>query len=1339
VNPPEVTKKLLTHYLRRLTNLSGNNRSLFLGRLSSEQFLDLHEVSQLNREKSFSIVESIIAGKKKIICPVVDARMEESNEVSKKLKKLQRLEHFLFEERGSKDLHLGWPFVRGKLSDGTCVQCPLLFFPVELEQENQHWVIRPRPEADITFNKTFLLAYAFYNKVKVDEALLDENFEETDRDSTVFRTAIYQLLNKGALGIHFNPDNYRDELTSFTAFTKNKFEEQHKNGELKLFPEAVLGIFPQAGSYLVPDYVDLIENKRIIDLEDFFQSRHAAEETGSTNFITQVKEEKVYSSFPMDIWQENALKAVKLGNSIVVQGPPGTGKSQLICNLISDGISHRKRIMVVCQKRAALDVVYARLTEKKLSSFVGLVHDFKNDRNAIYKKIALQIEHVDDNKAKNNSLDTIQLERTFYQASRRIDQVTDELEEFKHALFDESEAGTSIKELYLRSSPDAPSVNLKQEYQYLRAEAVPLFLTKLKFYTFYAERFEQETWYPWRERKSFSSYQARDLKTLLGHLKEIPRYFEGILSQLHELSAADLTFEECETLVNRKKEAEELIELLGTEQRFKTFQTIVLEPEEETSSLWLANIERVIGDCYQGEGPEISVAPHHLGQLMKALQRSLKARRNLIGLVAWELFSRDKIFITRVLLANGLKSNKAGLLALERKLDNRLNLEHNFSKLRTKKWLTTIPEGYNLVAIQHWTQDFQRAIRAKEIYHSIRGLKNMADPSRLRWQEFHSRMGILFKLFEEIPLRKAIWLNYFTPTQLTLLTQPNPPLEELEATLKNDFDALVEFDRQNESLTPDEKSIIKRLFQSAGTWDYPQLERLFLNSWCLAWIDHTETKHPVLSIVSSGKLHLLEIELREQIALKQQISNEILLLRAHEAVTDNLEFNRLNNLVTYRDLYHQVTKKKKIWPLRKVVSEFEDELFRVVPCWLVSPESVSTIFPMKEMFDLVIFDEASQCFAERGIPAMYRAKQVVVAGDDQQLRPSDLYQARWQEEEPDHPDLEMDSLLELCTRYLLSVDLRSHYRSQSLALIDFSNQHFYQGRLQLLPDRNAANRAEPPIEYIKLSGTWAGNTNLAEAEKIVELVMGLIRDHPRKSVGIVTFNASQQSLILDLLEEKSAALGRILPESLFIKNIENVQGDEKDIIIFSIAYAPDKQGKLSVQFGSLNQQGGENRLNVAITRAREKIIVVTSILPDELHVEDTAHPGPKLLKAYLQYARAVSLKNFKPFVASETMHSLQWYLKRKIKELGQSKFTAATIEVDHFPFADVTVLQNDEYAGIILTDDENYFKSLSAKERHATLPELLEQKNWKYLSQYSRHYWQDAEKFINEVGKFVTP
>src|SRR6478736_4951673 len=180
VTEAERTKKLLTTYLRRLTNLSGNNRSLFLPRLS-EQVIDLHSLSQLNREKSFGIIDALIAGKKKILCAILDSRMEAVNEASRKLKKLQRIDHFLFEERGSKDLHVGWPFVRGKFSDGTLVRCPLLFFPVELTIENNHWSLEFRSAGELVFNKSFLLAYSFYNKTKADESLLNETFDEVNR------------------------------------------------------------------------------------------------------------------------------------------------------------------------------------------------------------------------------------------------------------------------------------------------------------------------------------------------------------------------------------------------------------------------------------------------------------------------------------------------------------------------------------------------------------------------------------------------------------------------------------------------------------------------------------------------------------------------------------------------------------------------------------------------------------------------------------------------------------------------------------------------------------------------------------------------------------------------------------------------------------------------------------------------------------------------------------------------------------------------------------------------------------------------------------------------------
>jgi len=1333
VGQTDQTKKLLTTYLRRLTNLSGNNRSLFLPKLTTDNFIDVQELSHLNGEQAFSIIQALLNEKQKAICPIIDARLEAANEVSKKLKKLQRIDQFIFEERGSKDLHVGWPIVQGKFNDGTLVRCPLLFFPVSLTVTNNQWILEPREEAGITFNKSFLLAYAFYNNVKPDELLLEETFEDIDRESTAFKTGLYQLLQKSQVEIHFNPDNYRDELTTYVNIKKEEFAEGLKNGELKLFPKAVLGIFPQAGSYLVPDYLHLLEEQSIHDLEEFFEARSLHQDKPeTTNFLQHIKEEKVYSVLPQDVWQENAFKAVKLGHSLVVQGPPGTGKSQLICNLIGDAMASGKRVLVVCQKRAALDVVYARMRTHQLSDYLALVHDFKNDRRGIYEKIARQIERVDEYKSKNLSLDSIQLERKFLQLSHRIDHITEELEAFKKALFDESECGTTIKQLYLQSDPSKDVINLRQEFQHFRFDVLPEFLRKLNSFIHYAQNFNR-TDYPWKHRKSFSSFSAQDHQEIKKAIQEITNFFTSISDELIKHFGARLDFEQYEALTEMEPQMKEIKTLLDHEDSYFYFQNMVQEQDEETSSLWLSNVEKNLMNCFNEDGPESHIPAFQLGNLQKALYRSMKARKSLIGLVRWELFSKDKFLIKRTLVANNLESNKLGFKTLERKLDNRLNLEHNLSKLKAKPWLRNVPESMKQKEFIQWFADQHFALEAKLNFSTIRGIKNIIDPTSLSLTEFVRKIDTLFNLLTPLRSLKIQWMHYLTAAQINSITQQPGFSQRLSESLKEDFDALCEFDRLQESITPDERGILNKLYEQENSWDQYTLRNLFVNSLSVAWIDHLESKRPELRMVSSGKIGLLENELRDLLNEKHGISEEIIIMRAREKVIDDLKFNRLNNRVTYRDLLHQVSKKKKIWPLRKLIGEFEEEVFKVIPCWLASPESVSAIFPMTELFDLVIFDEASQCFAERGIPALYRGKQAVVAGDEMQLKPGDLYQARWQEEGETHPDEEIDSLLELSSRYLLAIQLQGHYRSKSLDLIDFSNRYFYGGNLQLLPDMQAINSPDSSLVYEKIDGQWENNTNQQEAEHITRLVTDLINKNPEKEVGIVTFNAPQQSLILDLLESEL----KVIPETLFVKNIENVQGDERDIIIFSVGYAPDKKGNIHAQFGSLNIAGGENRLNVAVSRAREKVIVVASFWPDQLHVDETLNRGPKLLKEYLQFVLNASKGNFEPYSLPEKERKGTTNLKEEIKKWTVKKWPEYTLEENKLPFYDLTVQKEKRMLGALLTDDNFYYQSLSAKADHALTPHLLELKRWPFLRLYSRNYWQDRDKFFNEVGKFL--
>jgi superfamily I DNA and/or RNA helicase len=506
----------------------------------------------------------------------------------------------------------------------------------------------------------------------------------------------------------------------------------------------------------------------------------------------------------------------------------------------------------------------------------------------------------------------------------------------------------------------------------------------------------------------------------------------------------------------------------------------------------------------------------------------------------------------------------------------------------------------------------------------------------------------------------------------------------------------------------------------------------FINSLKLAWIEHVEDKYPILRSVSSLKMNQLENDLQDSVQKKQTLSQEILLLKLRELTYQNLEKNRLQNTITYRDLKHQVGKKRKLWSVRKLITEYSEETFKLVPCWLASPETVSAIFPLERNFDLVIFDEASQCFAEQGIPALYRGKQVVIAGDSKQLQPNDLYRVRFENDADDNPELEVDSLLDLACQYLPQTQLRGHYRSKSLDLINFSNQHFYKNTLSLLPVFQEINLQKPAIQYLKVEGVWENSINQIEAERVIDLVRNIHQTSPEKSIGIVTFNFKQQGLIQDLLSPLTPDGGNLdtkltsksdeqVPLSgvrgLFVKNIENVQGDERDIIIFSIGYAPDAKGKMVMQFGSLNGQGGENRLNVAVTRAREKIYIISSILPNQLRVEDAQNEGPRLLKSYLEYALKVSEGNYKPQAHRSEKYRADWLLKEQILRDNEQY-------IKELPFADITVKNLKNYESLILTDDDLYYEHLSPKETFAYIPAGLRAKGWKFERIFSRNFWK---------------
>ena len=1330
--------KVLKSYLKRLINLSSNNRSLLLRRLTNNQFIDLHEFEFAINRPSFEIISSLIEQKSKVtLCDVADSRDENTNKLSIRLKKLLRIEEQLFEEHGSKDLYVGWPFVRGKLADGTPVRCPLLFFPVELDQVKNQWVLRQREGVNVTFNKVFLLAYGHYNQIKITDELLDRTFDDFDDDSMIFRTGLYQLLKESDIEVNFNQDNFIDKLEHFTSITKEEFDKQEKTGQLKLYPQAVLGIFPQSGSHLVPDYEKLIEYQTFKDLEEFFEERTFNQVEGDRyGFLSRVREDQTFTPFKLDAFQENALKAVKKGNSLVVQGPPGTGKSQLICNLISDYIAREKTVLLVCQKRAALDVVYKRFDEIGMSDFLGLVHDFKSDRKVLYTKIARQIDRIEEYRLSNNSLDALYLERQFNLVSRKIDQLTEELEEFKSALYDENECDISVKELYLTSSIAGVAVNVKQEYRHFQFKNLADVISRIRNYSLYAARFRVEE-YPLLERKSFADSNISTLRRMQEFLVDIPKHQAEIGQLTEEITGHNIQIEECLNIIDKREQIKELLLILQKKKIFANFRMLVNSTCSETELHWLINHERVMMGSFDNHGVESSIDSKELGHFQETLQGAIAANRNLLKWLQWLIFSKQRRIIEKVLKDNQLSRSRKSLKILINRVDNRLNLEHNFTLLSEMDWVTPYEGTLDKGEIQQWFHNLKEAFRAKIIFSSLRNFKEYFNIQKLEYLELRNELDELFKKINHIPELWERWNLYFTASQLRRLTTDSDWLETVGETLSRDFESLCDFDKLVQEMPLHEQAVVNKILEELEGYDIDSMEEIFQNSIRLQWIEHIETKYPVLRIVSSMKFKQMEAELQKSVQEKLKMSNEILLLRAKERTYENVEFNRLNNMVTYRELQHQVTKQRRVWPLRKSVANFSDELFNLIPCWMASPETVSAIFPMENLFDLVIFDEASQCFTERGIPAMYRGRQLVVAGDNKQLRPNDLYQTRWEDEEEEDVALEVDSLLELTAQYLMNVQLNEHYRSKKLELIDFSNKHFYNSKLKILPDKDLMNEAEPGIEYIKVKGVWDKNTNEIEAHKVADLVFELIKTDPDKEVGIVTFNARQQDLILDVLEEVAVEKDVLIPTSLFVKNIENVQGDEKDIIIFSTAYAPDKNGKLIMQFGSLNQANGENRLNVAVTRAREKIFIVSSIRPDQLEVDKAKNEGPKLLRQYLRYAKEVSDGNYKPRPAVRLKKNESWYLKDLLIDWGNKEVNDCEFR-EELPFADITIINQDKYAALLITDDDLYYQSPSVKDSHVYTPFTLSGKHWKFRGIFSREYWQNENMVNEELIRFIT-
>ncbi|MDE0318709.1 MAG: DUF3320 domain-containing protein [Acidimicrobiaceae bacterium] len=333
---------------------------------------------------------------------------------------------------------------------------------------------------------------------------------------------------------------------------------------------------------------------------------------------------------------------------------------------------------------------------------------------------------------------------------------------------------------------------------------------------------------------------------------------------------------------------------------------------------------------------------------------------------------------------------------------------------------------------------------------------------------------------------------------------------------------------------------------------------------------------------------------------------------------------------------HQAQLSKRHWPVRRLLGEAGDAAQRLKPCFMMSPLSVSQFLPSDLQFDAVIFDEASQVTAADAVNCIYRGRQLIVAGDSKQLPPTNFFAKAMDDDALDDADDDLHdfkSILDLCKAQSLPERmLRWHYRSRHEALIAFSNRRFYGGELQTFPSADF-DVPDLGIEFFRVNGTYRGGRdkprdNLEEAAKAVERVLHHRRHHPKMTIGVVALSAAQQFAVERELERRAKTepeLSRLLESEdrlsgLFVKNLETVQGDERDVIILTVGYGPDEHGKQPTNFGPLNREDtGWRRLNVAVTRARRRVEVIASISAGDIKNASDNKSIEHLIR-YLDYA-----------------------------------------------------------------------------------------------------------------------
>ncbi|MBI1360557.1 MAG: DUF4011 domain-containing protein [Alphaproteobacteria bacterium] len=1000
-----------------------------------------------------------------------------------------------------------------------------------------------------------------------------------------------------------------------------------------------------------------------------------------------------YFTAPSDPSQERAVIEARSGAGLVVEGPPGTGKSQTIVNVVGDAIGRQQKLLIVCQKQSALAVVYKRLVAEGLGDRILKIDDINKDRQQIIRMIRDQVSEVFSRPA-----DTSNWRQKRQQLAGRIEKMEGDLDRHNKDLHAEnSSCGLSYRailgDLIRLESGDAPPIsapelqavvagldvsdvaNLQevcgplarhwlpaqfeesplQAFRQFNVDPVTATAIRNVLNEFAACEEKREAVFvatpnalplndpePFRRwlESSAEQFQQLDqadrdrlarwidyLKPFGGGAEGIDADLSNIEAGLQALSAASVDTH-CAAVVLGLTEPQLL-------KRFAAVQTLKAPPKfAEYFSMTRGSMRREHSKFMRENGIASSTSLEQalvVERALRPLRAQLEAVRTLLGEEAGELSKMPAQSLLRIAGELRRRLQKAADLAA---------LAIHFPMLPA---LRTALHSASAALFEECLERVRQGIARFEVRQaSISALERMSPWLGDAW------LG---------GARKNIEADKATKKAFTRLMQALPTLPSYQR-----------FRQRAAQLDSRALEAFSCLRTQADTWsNVPadlldvEIRRTIERESRLAWKEQIEQERPALLMDES--------ELRSRAEALAGSDAEIRDLN-RRLLKDGFDASRLRPQREWENitkLSGQRTRRLREFLDRGV----ELGLMSMRPIWMMNPDVASRVLPLRRsMFDIVVYDEASQIPIEYTLPTLYRSSRMFVSGDEKQMPPTNFFSSKVENDESDaYEDEELDEgateaelsqlteawnrreikdcpdLLQLAKSVLPSTTLQIHYRSAYRELIQFSNAGFYADKLSV-PVRHPDNevRRVKPIEVIRADGLYTDQSNRSEAERVVEVIASYWKapSGARKSVAVVTFNRTQADLIEDVISARAQAdpsfLAALNEESeriqdgedmrFFVKNVENVQGDERDIIVFSTTFGRNTQGTFRKSFGVLGQSGGERRLNVAVTRAKERVVLVTSMPTNEISgfiaTHQPAATPRDFLQAYMQYAHLVS-------------------------------------------------------------------------------------------------------------------